>query len=73
MKGKAPRITGGVIIFSLFFQVFFLAVTSFDIFISCRPMDLHKFLFAMLAIDLGKNSFWEASKLIALEVWGEVI
>ncbi len=35
-------------------------------------MDLLKFLFAMLAINLGKNSFWEASKLIALEVWGEV-
>lgn len=53
------------------FRFLFLCVTSIDLFINCCPMDLLKFLFAMLAIDLGKHSFWGASKLIALEVWGE--
>ena len=40
-----------------FFWFLFLTVSSLDMFISCPPVDLLKFLFAMLAIDLGKNSF----------------
>ena len=39
-------------------------------FIICPLTALLKFLFATLAIDWGKNSFWKASKLIALELWG---
>ena len=44
---------------------------SVYVFIWASPMALLGVLFATLAINLGKNSFRKASKLIGLEVWGE--